>query len=91
MVGCKDDSVEIFDFRPVQVIWTGDPRIDLCGYFVIVDNQSYKPINFDIFGPEFIASEDTIVEMRYKDLKREINACGFSTSMANAIEVLEMR
>jgi hypothetical protein len=92
-IGCEDKSLEpeIFDFIQARVTWSGDPRIDLCGFAVGINGIVYEPINPDFFGPEFKNSRDTIVEMRYKDLKKKISACGWSTSQANAIEVLEIK
>ncbi|MEK6476546.1 hypothetical protein WJR50_03390 [Catalinimonas sp. 4WD22] len=91
--GCEEKfcEPEIFDFTQARVTWSGDPRIDLCGFAVGIDGIGYKPINPDIFGPEFKISRDTIVELSYKDLKKEVYACGYSPSKARAIEILEIR
>lgn len=68
---------ELIDFRAVQIRWTGDYSIDGCGYFVIIDSIQYKPFNEEFLYDSFHVMKDTVAEMKYLDLKREIVAqCG---------------
>ncbi len=93
--GCKEENPEpvIIDYRSVTVIWRGNPNLDLCGFFCKIDEIDYKPINEEFFGSEFKISRDTIVEMKYKDLKRDISySCGDGYPVnIKGIEVLDIR
>lgn len=94
-INCEDKfpQAEIIDYIPVRVIWQGDYQIDGCGFFVKIDSVEYKPINESFFDSTFQTLNDTLVEMKYKDLRREITSqCGEGYPyQIRGIEVIDIR
>lgn len=93
--GCKEEPPEpvVIDFRSVTVSWKGNPHLDGCGFFCKIDEIEYKPNNEEFFGTEFKILRDTIVEMKYRDLKRDISySYGDSYPFpVKGIEVLDIK
>lgn len=95
IISCKEEppEPETVDFRPVVVRWTGDYRVDGCGFFVEIDSVSYRPLNEDYFSDAFRMVSDTIVEMNYLNLNQEITSqCGQGFPFKiGGIEVMAIR
>ena len=97
VVACKNEvpDPQIVDYRKVTVVWNGDYQVDGCGFFVEIDSVRYKPTNEDFFDEAFrnASDNDSIVEMRYTDLRRAITSqCGEGFPyQINGIEVIAIR
>lgn len=97
---CEDDVPEpvVVDYRPVTVVWAGSRELDGCGFFVYVDSVQYKATNEGrldtLFREAFEdnrSDNDTVVEMRYRDLRREIDAYCWVLQKERGLEVLDVR
>ena len=103
LYACQDRVVipdpVVVDYRPVTVSWSGPYIVDGCGFFVGVDSVWYKPINegrldtlfLDAFANNRVSNNDTVVEMRYRDLQRLIDTYCWGTHKAMGLEVLDVR
>ncbi|MFZ1255017.1 MAG: hypothetical protein WAR77_01630 [Saprospiraceae bacterium] len=76
----------------VKIRWTGDYAVDGCGYFIDIQNIGYKPINEDYIKNTYSILQDTIVHMRYFDLKNsKLVMCGFvQAKIYPTLEVLDI-
>jgi len=96
-LSCDEESElaepEVIDFRSVKVRWTGDYQVDGCGFFVEIDSIRHKPFNEDYFSDDFQILNDTIVEMKYLDLNKEITSqCGEGFPFKiRGIEILDIK
>lgn len=95
VVSCSEEppEPETIDFKQVRIRWTGDYHTDGCGFFVEIGSIRHKPINEDFLSAEFRTSNDTIVEMRYLDLNREIiSQCGEGLPFKiRGIEIIDIK
>lgn len=89
----------VVDYRPVIIFWSGPYEVDGCGFSVNVDSVWYKPINeslldtlfLDAFINNRVSDNDTIVEMRFRDLRRPIDAYCWGVHKVKGLEVLDVR
>ncbi len=73
MTGCDEDDGKVMGYKNVILGWHGKD----CGFFIGIDNEHYKPINEDKIREEFKVLNDTLVLMKYIDLKKNITfRCG---------------
>ena len=94
-LSCDDELLvtEMVDFNAVAIIWTGEYEKDGCGFFVEIDSVRHKPVNEDFFTAAYQVAGDTSVEMKYRNLNKEImSQCGEGPPFKiNGIEVLDIR
>ena len=85
-----DDQLEITAF--VTLGWLGDLPIDICGFYVQIDNKTYIPVDTNNILDRFKGTRDTIVEMTYIDLGEDtVRLCGQGTQVVSPIlEILDI-
>lgn len=85
---CSSDegTVEISnDFVSGEVIYTGEPEVDGCGYMLIIDEGRYKPINL----PPNYQQHKLKVMLTYKEDPTGYQ-CGDLPYSQTTIEILEI-
>ncbi len=89
----------VVDYRPVTIVWSGPYEVDGCGFSVGVDSVWYKPTNegrldtlfLETFANDRVSDNDTVVEMRYLDLRKAIDAYCWGVYKVKGLEVLDIR
>lgn len=81
-----EDTIEISnDFISGEVIYTGEPEVDGCGYMLIIDEERYKPINL----PPSYHQHKLKVMLTYKEDPTGY-LCGDLPYPQTTIEILEI-
>lgn len=72
--------------------WTGDYELDGCGYFIVIDNQQYKPDNEEILDDSYKSIVDLPVAIKYKLAGKITKSCFDSpvSNQYNAISIVSI-
>jgi hypothetical protein len=88
LFSCSSDEGAIEtdnDFVTAEVIYTGEPEVDGCGYMLIIDEERYKPFNL----PTKFKQHKLKVMLTYKiDPKGFL--CGDLPYAQTTIEILDI-
>ena len=63
--------------KNASIRWQGDYAVDGCGFFVDIDNKTYKPENEEIIGEDFKTDHPVPALLEIKFLERKVEYyCG---------------